>query len=52
MKTTTIAYAYRSVNKPKIPNRSVNIKTPNIAYRSVNMRTPRSAPYLSVGGGD
>ena len=52
MKTTTIAYAYRSVNKPNIPYRSVNMKTTTISCRSVNMRTPRSATYLSMGGGD
>ena len=42
MKTPNIACKCRSVN--------------TISYRSVSMRTPniatRSAPYLSVGGGD
>ena len=52
MKTTTIDYKSLHMKTATIAYRYLNIKTPNIAYRSVNMRTPRSAPYLSVGGGD
>ena len=44
MKTTTIAYAYRSVNKPNIPYRFVNMKTTTKSCRSVNMRTPGLLP--------